>query len=461
MKADNRKASADTERMSGTAAVSPALPAASRRGGRLIALLVLAAAGLMAAPARAELPQYAPPVHEGVATCASGVCHGSATERIGSNVLQNEFVTWTRYDKHAGAYELLLNDDSIRIARKLGLPNAHEADICLDCHADNVPMEKRGVEFQISDGVGCEACHGGAENWLATHTASGATHEENLENGLYPTEDVAARADLCLSCHLGTADKFATHQIMGAGHPRLAFELSTFSALQPPHWSFDDDYARRKSAQDEFTTWTRGVLTAARQNLDLIQGPLMHDGGLFPEIALFDCHSCHHPMSDIRWAPTATTADLKPGVIRINDANFAILLPIAEAVDAELHGRMLKQIRALNVSVTRSRAVLESAAQALGGSLDELQQAIVGIGSDENARRKVLDGVLARAVRGDYRDYVAAEQATMAMDTLLITLGEWNANKPRMDAVFATVENDEAFRPARFTAAANDLRKGL
>ncbi|HSG89978.1 MAG TPA: multiheme c-type cytochrome [Pseudomonadales bacterium] len=432
------------------------------RSARSAAVLLLLTGGAIASTAvRAELPQYAQATHEGVATCASGVCHGSGTERSGGNVLQNEFVTWTRYDKHAGAYDILLGDDSKRIAKNLGLPNAHEAGICLDCHADNVPEERRGDEFQITDGVGCEACHGGAENWLAGHTADGRTHDENIAAGLYPTESIEARAELCLSCHLGTADKFATHRIMGAGHPRLSFELSTFSALQPPHWAFDDDYARRKGATNEFETWTRGVVAAARQNLALLQGPLMHDSGLFPEIALFDCHSCHHPMSEIRWQPTTATLGLQPGVVRINDANFVILLPIAEGVAPALQTRMLQQIRALNGAVTKGRKALDSAAAALDGSLAELEEIIADAGDDAAMRRKVLDGVLSRAVRGDYRDYVAAEQAAMAMDLLLITLDRWESNKARVDALFASVADDEAFRPAKFAAAADSLRKAL
>lgn len=427
---------------------------------RVRAGLVAAALLFVTQLAQAELPQYSEAVHEGVASCASSVCHGSATERGGTNVLQNEFVTWTRYDAHAGAYDLLLNEESQRIAANLGLPNAHEADLCLDCHADNVASEQQGDEFRIADGVGCEACHGGSGDWLASHASEGVTHAENLAAGMYPTSDLEARAELCLSCHLGTEDKFATHRIMGAGHPRLAFELSTFQALEPPHWAIDDDYQRRKGAADEFTTWIRGLLTAARQNVDLIGGSLMHSGGLFPEIGLFDCHSCHHPMSDIRWEPSTYAAGLGPGVVRLNDANFVLLLPIAEAVRPALHGRLLQQIRALNASVTQGRSAMDAAATALAASLDELEQ-VVGGGADASARREVLDGVLARAARGDYRDYVAAEQAAMALDLLLISLGEWDASRPRIDAVFATVADDEAFRPARFAAAVDGLRQGL
>ncbi|MEE4302491.1 MAG: multiheme c-type cytochrome [Pseudomonadales bacterium] len=436
------------------------LPVVTERAVQLLRcaapLLLLLAAGTV----RAELPQLDGRVHEGVATCASGVCHGAATERNSTAVLQNEFTTWTRYDAHARAYAVLLNDDSKRIARNLGLPNAHEAGICLDCHADNVPTELRGAEFRIEDGVGCEACHGGAENWLESHKADAATHADNLANGLHPTEIVEERAELCLSCHLGTEDKFATHEIMGAGHPRLSFELSTFEALQPPHWAYDAEYMERKLEVDDFRTWAGGLLTAARKNIGLLTGPLVHGDGLFPEVALFDCHSCHHPMSDIRWASTTATAGLKPGAIRINDANLVILLPLAEALDPALHTRMLGQIRALNRSVAGGRDALMAAATSLDESVNVLE-GLVRRGVDAGARRAILDGLLTRAVRGDYRDYIAAEQAAMAMDLLLISLDRWEANKPRIDAVFDTVQDDEAYRPGRFVAAADALRKAL
>lgn len=433
---------------------------ASRRWVRVVlGTFCLLAAGGQGAMA-SEMPQYDGYVHEGVATCASGVCHGSATERISSSVLQNEYVTWTRLDAHAQAYATLLTEESQRIARNLGLPNAHEAGICLDCHADNVPVERRGADFQISDGVGCEACHGGSENWLSSHTAAGNSHQDNLERGLYPTSDVEKRAELCLTCHLGTADKFATHRIMGAGHPRLAFELSTFSALQPPHWAFDADYEQRKGIVSEFDTWTLGLMVAARENIALLQGPLLHGDGMFPEIALFDCHSCHQPMSSLDWQPTVLTEGLEPGAIRINDANFVLLLPLAEVLAAPLHDRLLEHIRGLNRSVARSRDAVAAASRQLATDVEELEAALAR-GADRAARQRILEGVLARAARGDYRDYVAAEQAAMAMDVLLISLERWDDFKDRMDAIFVTVENDEAYRPQRFAAAAEQLRQAL
>ena len=95
-----------------------------------------------------HVPAIDADTHLGVASCASSVCHGKLAEQEQENVWLNEFRIWSNEDRHARAYKTLLNKDSKRIARNLGLANAHTADICLDCHADNVPAEKRG---KISD----------------------------------------------------------------------------------------------------------------------------------------------------------------------------------------------------------------------------------------------------------------------------------------------------------------------
>ena len=427
---------------------------------RWIRGLALLGGLLLAGGASAVLPQDDGKVHEGVASCASSVCHGATVERGGANVLQNEYVTWTRYDKHAGAYNVLLNEDSQRIAKNLGLPNAHEADLCLDCHADNVPAAQRGVEFDITDGVGCEACHGGSEDWIARHTAPEATHADNVAHGLYATDNLAARTDLCLSCHLGTEDKFATHRIMGAGHPRLAFELSTFTELEPPHWARDADYAERKRLETPVVTWTTGLLASARHTLSLLEGRLVHKAGLFPEIALFDCHACHHPMSDKRWAPTRLTQGLDPGAIRLNDAQFALLLPVAEAVDGAAAAELLKGLQTLNASVATGFDAFKAATAQLGRAVDRLDAALEAPLSAE-AQEVALAALIRAGARGDYRDYVLAEQAAMALDVLLLSTARWDASRSAMDRVFASIDDEDRFDAGAFAKAVAALSAGL
>ena len=84
------------------------------------------------------LPQYSDDVHLGVTSCAGSTCHGATSPWKGSTVLQNEYITWDRYDPHSKAYSVLLNDVSKQMAKNLGIGKAHEAKMCLDCHADNV-----------------------------------------------------------------------------------------------------------------------------------------------------------------------------------------------------------------------------------------------------------------------------------------------------------------------------------
>jgi hypothetical protein len=213
---------------------------------------LLAASAVCLADEVSPLPQHGAAVHLGVASCASATCHGAATPAPGGVVGHDEYTTWQTRDKHANAYNLLLTDQSRRIASRLGLKDAHTAKICVDCHADNVPAERRGPQFQLTDGVGCEACHGGAQKWIQLHTLNDnqTSHDRNVAAGLYPTDDPMARAELCLSCHFGDQTKFVTHRIMGAGHPRLSFELDTFTAIEPAHFVVDDDYHERKTVAE-------------------------------------------------------------------------------------------------------------------------------------------------------------------------------------------------------------------
>src|ERR1043165_8412954 len=212
------------------------------------------------AAAQPLLPYQVQAKHLGVVNCASSLCHGSISPWKDSNILQNEYVTWSRVDKHSTkAYQVLLTERSQKIAKNLGLKEpAHQAKICLDCHAENPPLALRGERFRVVEGIGCESCHGPAEHWIDTHVQSGATHADNVAHGLYPTNEPLAQARLCLSCHFGNKDKFVTHRMMGAGHPRMSFELDTFSATEPAHFVIDADWQKRKGTWDSARVWAIG-----------------------------------------------------------------------------------------------------------------------------------------------------------------------------------------------------------
>jgi hypothetical protein len=424
-------------------------------------LAAIALTLLVSSDAIPALPEADGQVHLGVASCASSVCHGKVSPDESSPVLLNEASTWRREDDHSRAYRTLRSQQSQDIAQKLGLPSAVGADICLDCHADNIESEFRGAKFQISDGVGCEACHGGSQEWIKSHAESGTSHADNLMKGMYPTESPLARAELCLSCHLGTRDKFATHQIMGAGHPRLAFELETFTANQPAHYIVDDDYAVRKPFIDSAHMWLVGLAISARESARLLQSPLFQTPGLIPELSFFQCHDCHHPTDELRWAPEGQPP-LPPGAVRLNDGPLMVLIDALQVLSPSAATELDKDLWSLHQASQQSRADVNAAAGRLESRLDSVSAMLADLAIDESTLSELRRSIVSRAGSGSYRHFTAAEQAFMAVETLSIVLRDDDKLGTVLDAWFDALGEDENdFIPQVFAARAGQLGAAL
>ncbi len=432
-------------------------------GTRAASALVLFAALLGGAAARGmDAIRISDEVHLGVASCATSVCHGKLDQQDNENVWLNEYRIWTSQDRHAQAYRTLLSDESKQIARKLGLANAATAKICLDCHADNVPEDKRGPKFQITDGVGCEACHGGSARWIESHAEAEATHADNLAKGMYPTEDPLARASICLSCHMGTQDQYTTHRIMGAGHPRLAFELEAFTANQPAHYAVDEDYVARKGDISGFRLWLTGQLESAERQLELLASPLLAPGGMFPELAFYDCHACHHAMDDLRWSIAQAGAGVEPGTLRLQDQHLRVLTIVARQLDGEPDAAELR--RATESLIASGQAGIAQTRDQAGALLQWIrarQDGWSGRTLDAVQARRIRLALLAEAARGGMSDFSDAEQVFLAVESLTFFLGDADAHRARLDALFESVEDDSRYRPGDFVRAAARARDGF
>ncbi|HEX5056927.1 MAG TPA: multiheme c-type cytochrome [Gammaproteobacteria bacterium] len=434
------------------------------RSSMQMAILVFSA--LIAGTSGAQqLPEDDGDIHNGVASCAGSTCHGAVRQFTDSNILHNEFITWTREDRHAKAYQVLLNKESKLIAQKLGIGPPHTEALCLDCHADNVPEKRRGKKFQLSDGVGCESCHGGSENWLTSHVKD--NHQQNVKNGLYPTEQPAARAGLCLSCHYGNDDKFVTHRIMGAGHPRISFELDNFTELMPPHHQADADYKQRKGLADPMQTWATGQLVFVRRILDQLEHRGLREEGLFPELSLFDCHSCHHPMSRMRWTARSGIG-LGPGAVRLQDANF-IMLQALFGGDKERAEQLRRLTRNLHQSTSQGIGAMRDAIGDYRKILPELEKTLQNRSYSDAEIKAVLGQLIQSGMNNEFADYAAAEQAVMAIASLLSALDARAALSPktqqavnaRLDELYTCTDDDEKYRASCFTDGLKQLRSNL
>lgn len=426
----------------------------------LAALLLILVAGAATAQ---TLPQQGQAIHLGVATCGGSTCHGSPQPWKTSMVLQNEFVTWSTKDRHAKAYGSLVSVLGKRIAANLGLPNAHEAKVCLDCHADNVGPERRSKQFALTDGVTCESCHGGAERWLGQHVSGTGGHAENVAAGMFPTESPAARARLCLSCHLGDETKSVTHRLLGAGHPRLRFELDTFTAAQPAHFRVDDDYNKRKPAPTGVQVWAVGQAVQVQQFMAALADPLRNRDGRFPELAFFDCQACHHrtdPKTVLPRAPLSGRSNP-----RLNESSLAILQVIAERTRPDLGLLLARQTASLRTAMVSSLPALQAAAQAISGTAAHMADHLGTHAFLPEDYAGLLAAVLDQAEV--YGDYASAEQATMAVSSIVAEMdraGLLNEQqKARMqaelDRAYKAVDSEIDFTGQKFVATIQDIAR--
>lgn len=391
--------------------------------------------------------------HLGVASCANGICHGSVSARAESTVAQNEYVIWSTRDKHAKSYQVLGNALSKSIAKKLGIGNPQNEKICLDCHTDNTPNKYQGPKFQHDDGIACESCHGGAERWIVEHSLP-KTHAENVQAGMTDLSNPVTRAQRCLDCHYGNNQQFATHAIMGAGHPRLSFEVDTFMVLQPYHYKFDEDYQQRKGITAPINNWLIGQLVNADRLLETLRGPRFQQG-LLPELALFDCHACHHAMNEQRYAERAETKGIGPGKLRINDGALVMLRALVRALAPENENKILTLIQNLHQASQTDRSAVMQPAQ-------ELQQIVRQVVTQWRAQHfaeqdmaQLEHAILAIATNGDFADYIAAEQAVMGLELLCHERGPdyYQQHKNSLDSLYRIAKDENHFSSAQFSEA--------
>ncbi len=416
-------------------------------------------------PACADMPVTAD-AHLGVSSCAGSTCHGMASRtKQHSNVVQDEYLIWQGQDKHAHAYTALQGALGRRIAANLGIGPAEKAQQCLQCHADNVPPGMRGVQFRIEDGVGCEACHGGSQRWLGPHASGLIKHADLVtQHGLYPTDQPEARAVLCDSCHVGDSTRFITHKTMGAGHPRLGFELQTYTQIEPAHFVIDDKYRARKTVAPGVKVWAVGQAAALETLATELTDPHHHGDGVFPELVFFDCASCHHSTADLRWQKRSSTG-LAPGLPHFNDANAVMLHAIAGRVAPSLSRSLESDMRSLHLALSAGVGSASAIAPRVASEARDLGATLAVHSYTQGDMRAMILALAATSQTADVSDYAAAEQVTMAFASILYTLKMENDVDPAqyarlrsaLDGCYAALAKPDSYNPASFASAAQTL----
>ncbi len=250
-------------------------------------------------------------------------CHQEPLEQDKSSDLLDrvklrEWTIWNEDDKHSKAFVVLQEKRGSRIANLMRKNVLDESTGCIQCHTSNVDATlwdskcgSDGLETNIciSEGVGCEACHGPASKWVGPHALGDWSHKTDREKaalGFRSLHGPELRALLCLSCHVGSAkeNKVITHEMYAAGHPPLSgFEIESFSDKMPRHWrqSYEKPQGTPKYER------TRNMLVAnvvsLRLSLELAADDVAASQSSlrWPELARLECYSCHHDLRLPSW----------------------------------------------------------------------------------------------------------------------------------------------------------------
>jgi len=137
-----------------------------------------------------ELPDGSKHQFIGVAKCK--MCHKK--ERKGF-----QYEIWAE-SAHSRAYEVLATPEAKELGEKYGVNDPQIDSKCLRCHTAgyDAPPELKGKRYDISEGVGCESCHGAGGDYYKSWVMKG------IRNGSIDPLSVGfiiPNEDTCRECH--------------------------------------------------------------------------------------------------------------------------------------------------------------------------------------------------------------------------------------------------------------------
>ena len=267
--------------------------------------------------------------------------------------------------------------------------------------------------------------------------------------------DVSTRASTCVTCHIGDEEQPLLHRLYGAGHPRVSFELDTFTTLMPAHWKVDSDYVERKGSYDSVDAWWRGQLALAEASLKTRISPARSHTGGFPEFTLFSCYSCHRTLTLEEWR-TATDRS-HPGVPTPNLAALVLTKEWLALTQPALVATFEEKLSILQGEFM-SEAAKQAATELLAVLAKLRQQAVRPLTPEQ--RRALLRQLLTVGSTDAY--YEIAEQVVMGAESTLASLPEERALlKSDLAHLYQLVDAPEGYQASPFASASRTTLKRL
>ncbi len=405
----------------------------------------------------------------GPGSCSAIACHGSVSPRNTTKVLQNEYSTWVTEDRHARAYTVLTGSLGRQMSAILKIGPAEKAQRCLVCHAISEPDAHKARAFDISEGVSCESCHGPSSEWIGPHIQPTAKHADMVRLGLIDNKNLTVRSEECLRCHLGAPGLSVDHELIAAGHPDLAFELDSFTAIEPPHWVEKSLNAMDKNSDPLFGVRAWGIGQAVQMRESMLRVARHAQSGPWPEFSEMDCITCHHSLTGPEsWRQKEGYAGRRAGDPPYNMARYVVFRKFAEEIDPGTNAELMKattEVARLITTESPDRLAVEAAAKRAAGVADKLLSEVQSAQYDRARTQRLLKSIAAEADTISRQGERAAEQATMTVDSLYIATakaGATNAGtRAAIDGLFLQIKNPSAYSAPMFAEQMKKVERTL
>jgi hypothetical protein len=421
-----------------------------------------------------QVPPRPPQPIAGTLSCSGRGCHADLDRSAKGSRWPSSCSCslWLDHDPHTRARAVLGEPAGKAIAAALGLhrrgpdgrekPDATVEPRCLACHVTpqtaSLPLDGAGGQpEEWNFGVGCEACHGSARQWLVPHRSETWTDPrgkkwqelspaEKQTYGMNDLSSLAGRARVCAGCHVGAAAdeknglplRDMNHDHIAAGHPRLTFEFGAFLAHEPRHWN------EKKAGPDfEARAWLVGQVVAAEAALNLLADRAKNSQAKdrpWPEYAEYDCYACHHRLEPDSWRRERGYPKGHPGRLLPSRWSPGLLDAVGQFVGAK-GGRFPPGLEAALRRPFPRPAEVEKQARDASDSLAGLADALerMSLPPDRVAElRKTLArrGAAAFDAKRPAREISWDEAEQLALGILALLEAEGNADlKPRARAL--------------------------
>jgi hypothetical protein len=248
----------------------------------------------------------------------------------------------------------------------------------------------------------------------------------------------------------------------------------------PRHWNIPRLNANGSPAEDSswegVRDWSTGQAVQLRAAMDRVawraRGERYDKKNIWPEYSELSCFACHHSLTMPKdsWRQEHGYAGRRPGDPAWNESRYVVFRLLAKEVDAAGAQDLDEKLAAVSDEMSKlnpDRNTAATAATAAAPGAQRFAERLAGMNYDRGLVLRMMQSICDHAGEISLADERAAEQATMALDSLYIAYSKEAAPpdsaevRAAINGLFQQLENPSAYNADTFAAALSRIRPML